>query len=70
MAIRVLLFLFLLTSCAARFLPRDSGIVAVPLSRYTPISNSSLGKRQDLANLPQVDDEIYFIQGILYNIGS
>jgi hypothetical protein len=70
MAIQILLSLFLLNSCIAGLLPNDSGMVAVPLSRYTPISNSSLGKRQDLANLPQVDDEIYFIQGILYNIES
>jgi len=65
MAIHMLLLLFFLTTCAARVLQRDNGVVRVALSRYVQAYNLSLEKRQYGTGLPQFGGEIYFIQGML-----
>jgi hypothetical protein len=65
MAIQMLILFILLSSCAARVLQRDDGVVRVALSRHFQANNSNHEKRQHEASLPQVGAEIYFIQGIL-----
>ena len=65
MAFQTLLLFVLLTSCTARVLQRDNGLVRAGLNRYFHHYNSTLEKRQDETGLPQLGGEIYFIEGIL-----